>query len=225
MDAALGRYEPDLSSATVRRESGRALTRFDVDPNESVLCTEDRERLPPRFLKELQDIADAQTRSPAVVAGRLAQHGRAWKEVARDDPYALSIVLDGYKVPLAAPVVPRRFKNHQGCYETPEHTAFITKAVADLLMVGAARVVDPDYPVVISPLNVAFKKGAKKFRLIIDMRWFNMFVFFEKFKFELHRREGREVCLPGHMLALLDLAQAYHHTQIRVEDQPYFGFE
>jgi hypothetical protein len=232
LERALGRFEPELVAddcqwnvrADAQKRPGPS-TRFDVDPNESVMCKEDREKLPVDARRKLQELADAQARSPASVVGRLREHIDYWREIARDDRYVLDMVENGYTVRLAAPVVPRRFKNHPGCSETPEHTAFVRKAVADMLLVGAARVVDPSYPEVISPLNAVYKKGNKKFRLIMDMRWFNVFVWYESFRFELQKREGREVCLPMWFLALLDLAAAYYHVFIREEDQKYFGVE
>lgn len=224
MDGRPSSGKHELEAEFVGRMGG-VRTRADVDPTESVLSEGDVARLPKGMLAEIQAMAAAQAREPARVVDRLRRHRDHWRIIARDDPYVLDMVENGYKCPIVGKVTPRRYRNHPGCFETPEHTAFVRKAVGDLLAVGAAREVDPSFPTIISPLNVAFKKGAKKFRLILDMRWFNQFIWYEKFRFELHRREGREIFLPEWLMAALDLAAAYYHVWLCEEDQKYFGLK
>jgi hypothetical protein len=199
------------------------VTRGELDVKE---CTVDTEGMPPKFAAAFQKLAAQQAGQPAFVPDRLQRRAARWRAIT-SDPLVLGIVSDGYTPTLKSEVPVRKFENHKGCFESEETVRFIDDAISDLLKSGAVReIVDRRAitALVVSPLNVAPKKGSKKYRLIIDMRMVNDFVVSEKFKYENLATEGRRVFAPGYHTAAADLAAAYHHVPIASMAQYLYGF-
>ena len=104
-----------------------------------------------------------------------------------------------------------------------EEAEFVDGEIAGLLERGAVRCAKGT-PRCVSPLRVAPKKGPKKFRLVINMRYVSSFLKTPKFRFEgLQNLE--DVLKPGDWLFTLDDVAGYHHWGIREEFRGFFGFE
>jgi hypothetical protein len=133
----------------------------------------------------------------------------------------LSILTVGYHLPWlnGPPTAPHFQKNHPSAFEYPE---FVTEAVQQLVVIGAAMEVS-FRPFVVSPLGVV-SKALDKLRLILDLRFINSFLQVQKFKYESIREVSQLAKLGDHLLSV-DLKSGYHHVDVAPEFWQYLGFE
>ena len=164
---------------------------------------------------------DSKLRIHGVLRGRLARFIHFWRFIGAS-ALVLTWIASGYPIPFASDVrpEPKFFQNARGA-ET--YGCWLDSAMEELLGAGAVRQVH-QRPTVCSPLDVVPKDiNMTKFRLILDLRYVNKFC--TKFKFSMETlARRRSMITPGCFMFSVDLTSAYHHVEIREEDQQYMGF-
>ena len=112
-----------------------------------------------------------------VMHGRLRKCVGFWREMGASQ-WVLNILENGYRLPFVKkpPVGVKR--NQASC---KEHEQFVDEAVAALVQCGSAATVKEQDLESISPLGVV--KGARKLRLILDLRQIS--VCLKKYRFKL----------------------------------------
>ena len=165
---------------------------------------------------------DARLKIHGNLRGRLARFVAFWQFIGAS-ALVIAWIMNGYPLPFlsAARPAPTFFKNAAGA---EQHGCWLDSALEELLEAGAVRHV-LQRPTVCSPLDVVGKGGPNsgKFRLILDLRYVNLFC--EKFKFTMETlARRRSMILPGSWMFSIDLTSAYHHVEIQEEDQQYMGF-
>lgn len=153
------------------------------------------------------------------VKGRLKESFEFWANELRATKPVLDIVQQGYYLPLMhVPDIYCR-PNHRSAFM---NVSFVDSAVHDLLQNHCVRSVD-NKPHVCSPLIVVESSSGKK-RLVINLRYLNMFLWKVKFKYE-DMRTALMYFEKGDFLCTFDLKSGYHHVDIHVDSQNYLGFE
>jgi hypothetical protein len=116
---------------------------------------------------------------------------------------------------------PRLMRNHQGALE---QRAFVTDSIKALLAAGAVRQVSAR-PTVVNPLNAVPKpRQPGKYRLILDLRYVNQYVYCRKFKFE-KLTDVEQIFQPNDFLVSADLTNSYWQLRMREDACEYLGFE
>ncbi|GLC39197.1 hypothetical protein PLESTM_000862900 [Pleodorina starrii] len=116
---------------------------------------------------------------------------------------------------------PKVMRNHQGALE---QRAFVTESVEALLAAGAVRQVSAR-PRVVNPLNAIPKpRQPGKFRLLLDLRYVNQYVYCPKFKFE-KLTDLEQIFQPNDLLISADLTNSYWQLRMREDACDYLGFE
>lgn len=135
--------------------------------------------------------------------------------------FVLSIISSGYELPWSngPPPGPQFFSNHPSAREYSE---FVSEAVANLVITGAAMQVS-QRPFIVSPLGVV-PKGIDKLRLILDLRFINSFLHVQSFKYK-SIREVTSLCKLRDLLFTVDLKSGYHHVDINPSFWQYLDFE
>ena len=99
-------------------------------------------------------------------------------------------------------------RNQASC---KEHEQFVGEAVAALVQCGSAATVKEGDLECISPLGVV--KGARKLRLILDLRQVN--VCLKKYRFKLEDiRTAAKLFRKGDFVITFDLKSGYHHVDM-----------
>ena len=153
------------------------------------------------------------------VKGRLKESYDFWAtELSACQP-VLDIVGQGYYLPLLS--IPDSYSrpNHE---TTKVHKEFVNEAVADLLHSQCIRQVAVR-PHVCSPLMVVESSSGKK-RLVINLKYLNMYLWKDKFKYE-DMRTALLYLEKDDFLCTFDLKSGYHHVDIHAESQKFLGFE
>lgn len=119
--------------------------------------------------------------------------------------------------------VPPRFlaPNNPEC---SKHEEFMDHDIKESLESGAILECPPGViPYIVSPLNVAPKKGSAKWRRVINMRFVNSYVRVPKFKLEGHP-DVPLLLKKDDWMFTLDFKSGYFHVEIKKEFWKYFGF-
>jgi hypothetical protein len=135
--------------------------------------------------------------------------------------FVLSVITVGYMLPWSngPPPSPHFQRNHPSAFENP---AFVSEAVASLVITGAAMKVS-QRPFIVSPLGVV-PKGLDKLRLILDLRFVNSFLRVDSFKYE-SLKTVPYLCKLRDLLFSVDLKSGYHHVDIHPDYWQFLGFE
>lgn len=154
-----------------------------------------------------------------VVKGELRKHYSFWEEILEAPGPILSIIRDGYVLPLMS--VPRAFKqcNHSSANA---NAAFVDEAVRELVQTKCVLKCD-DVPHVCSPLLVVSSSNGKK-RLVINLRHLNKYLWKEKFKYE-DMRTALLYFDRNDYIVTFDLKSGYHHVDIHEKSRKYLGFQ
>ncbi len=83
---------------------------------------------------------------------------------------------------VTSPPIAREMPSSKSAFE---HHEFVTKAISDMVEVGAASALPSGViPTVVSPLGVVLKPHSKKLRLNVNMRYVNDHLVKRVFEFE-----------------------------------------
>ena len=156
---------------------------------------------------------DGHTQMP----GRLRAHYSKWKAIGTSW-FVLQWILFGFALPFIAHPPAYYHENHPGAFTHFDQT---TKGIAELVATGVARMV-PDRPYICSPLDTIPKKDSGKFRLLLDLRYLNLFLSTEKFRYE-SVAFAEYIFNEGDYMASLDLKNGYHHLEIQEAHHQYSG--
>ena len=156
------------------------------------------------------------------VGARLKHFQNAWESV---DSWAYSVVKNGYHIQLHQDV--RACRSAQQVYgQSLNELKAIDEHVQELIDEGAVEeVTDPNdlkYGVV-SSLFCVKKKGTKDLRPCLNLKKFNNFTVYKKFKME-GISTVRELIRPNDFLTKIDLKKAYHHVPIHPNTRKYLQF-
>ena len=153
------------------------------------------------------------------VKGRLQASIAYWLSIVKAPESVLSIIRQGYVLPFASVPAGKWFKNHSSAFMD---SVFVTETISGLLANNCVRLVT-ERPVVCSPLLVVSGSSGKK-RLVINLRYVNLFLQKIKFKYE-DMRTALMLLDKGDFICTFDLKSGYHHVDIHVESQKFLGFE
>ena len=120
------------------------------------------------------------------------------------------------------PPLARQLKNSKS---SRVHSDFITKAIADMLVAGAASVLPPGViPTVVSPLGVVAKAHSTKLRLIINMIYVNDHLAKRVFKFE-GLSDLADMSEKGDYSISYDLTSGYYRVPLYPDSRRFVGFQ
>ena len=153
------------------------------------------------------------------VKGRLQCSLPYWQCVLRASHPVISIIKQGYILPFVSVPLNKHFKNHKSAFTYSE---FVSETILDLLSTGCIKQV-PAVPTVCSPLLVVVGNSGKK-RLVINLRYVNLFLRKEKFKYE-DMKTALLLLEKDDLICTFDLKSGYHHVDIHIESQQFLGFE
>ena len=100
------------------------------------------------------------------ISGRLRKCLSVWRDIGASR-WVQDVLYFGYKLPFIQLPKPAVFENHTACNK---HRSYVDKAIAELVVCGAAEKVENEAAHVISPLGVV---EGRKLRLILDLRFVN----------------------------------------------------
>ena len=139
--------------------------------------------------------------------------------------------VDEFLAPQSSRPTPIHFTNHRTC---EEHRDFLAKEKEVFLRSGAMRrwfdlpwsVHRGKPPLVVSPLSVAYAESRDKYRLCYDMRYVNLWLKYNSFKFEtleqlLQLIQIMETEEGDAYLCLSDMKSGYHHIPVHPECYTY----
>ena len=156
--------------------------------------------------------------SPGSVHGRLRERVSFWREEIKASQYICGIVSSGYRLPFVKFPNPSFQENHR-CSKADKE--FVALTIAELVVNDCVQKVTGP-PLVCSPLQVVAKDEGKR-RLVIDLRYVNLFL--HKFKFKY---EGLDIAAQywekGYWFTTFDLKSGYHHIEIHPDYWSYLGF-
>ena len=152
------------------------------------------------------------------VKGRLSKNLKYWADTLQAPESILSIIRQGYILPFVSVPESKFFANQKSAHE---NNMFVTETTQDLLDTGCIRKMH-ERPIVCSPLLVVVNNSGKK-RLVINLRYVNLFLWKEKFKYE-DMRTALMLLESGDFLSTFDLKSGYHHVDIHKQSQPFLGF-
>ena len=151
------------------------------------------------------------------VKGSLRRNIDFWRSINAYES-VLDMIENGYKVPFIETPSSKVFKNNKSALDNAE---FVQETILDLLKTG--RILETFTPcTVINPLTVSVNATGKK-RLILDLRYINQFVWKQTFKLD-DWRVLFEYAHKGDFMFVWDLSSGYHHLDLFVGHQQYFGF-
>lgn len=133
--------------------------------------------------------------------------------------FVLKIVEHGYFLCFISLPPPPLFGNSVSAYS---NSNFVSKQVVSLLRSGAAEETSPEELVIVSPLGVVPKKSGK-LRLILDLRYLNLFLANLHFSFE-DLRVVPHLFSPQCFMFTFDLKDGYHHISIAEPHRKFLGF-
>ena len=185
-------------------------------------CDSDREGWPLEFEAEASEVFEGlePLNKLSCVKGRLRERYEYWNSVLHAPEPILSIVKEGYFLPLVHEPAPFYRPNH--C-SVNVHESFVTDAVSELLLQQCVRTVS-GRPHICSPLLVVVNQNSGKKRLVISLRYLNLFLWKDKFKYEDIRTAIEYFEKDGYMCTF-DLKSGYHHVDICEASQKYLGFQ
>lgn len=154
------------------------------------------------------------------MVGRLKERINQWRLIG-----ASGVVQDwllyGVNLPLLSFPEPYHGVNAP---TTEEQEIFVDKDNKECLAAGAIVEAPPGIiPHIVSPIKVAPKKGPKKWRKAINLRYLNTHVRCEKFKLEGHNDVPFLLNRNDWMFSL-DFKSGYYHVSLHPNTKPFFGF-
>ncbi len=156
-----------------------------------------------------------------LIAQRLAHHIDAWKRIQA--PLAVQRwIIEGIRLPFACDSPPASFTCKQYRLSAPE-TKFVADELVELLASGAVQKVSTR-PHCLSPIKCVPKKGAKKYRLIHDLRVLNQQIDAPSFQQESINTVSQIVASHDELITF-DLRNGFFHIPVHVNDRTYLGFE
>ena len=138
------------------------------------------------------------------VKGRLSKNLKYWADTLQVDSINHQTGLPFVSVPQS-----KFFANQKSAHE---NSMFVTETTQDLLDTGCIKKVH-ERPIVCSPLLVVVNNSGKK-RLVINLRYVNLFLWKEKLKYE-DMRTALMLLESGDFLSTFDLKSGYHHVSSR----------
>ena len=139
-------------------------------------------------------------------------------EQAGSDPYIMSVLEEGYKIPFKQSPSTKRSNNNKSARDNPE---FVTAEIENLLYKKCISKVETE-PHVINPLTVAYNKKGKP-RLVLDCRNINDNLHKFKFKYE-DLQVARQLFEKGFYMFSFDIRGAYNHIDIFQPHRMFLGF-
>ena len=152
------------------------------------------------------------------VHGRLQRCIDWWVSIHAPD-FVLRIIRYGYFLCFTSLPPPFHAKNSPSAFR---HSQFVTDELSSLLHAGAIESVAVESVHIVSPLGVVPKKNGK-LRLILDLRFLNLFLADQHFALE-DLRVIPGLFAPGCFFFTFDLKSGYHHISVASEHRKYLGF-
>ena len=154
------------------------------------------------------------------VKGKLREWIDYWSKTLKAPRPVLETIRHGYILPLMSEPISWVGANHRSALS---ECNFVDKAVDDLLGKGCVKLVHST-PHVCSPLMVVESSSGKK-RLVIDLKYLNLYLWKDKFKYE-DIRTALTYCEKNDFMVTFDLKSGYHHVDIHESsDIPGFSVE
>ena len=151
------------------------------------------------------------------VKGRIKAHIAAWQAI--DTPkFLLSVIENGYCLPLRSLPPSYYASNNQSAHKEAD---FVLHSVGELVKNGCARLVTTP-PHIVNPLQVAVQSSGKK-RLILDLTYFNRFLFKQSVRLD-ELREILPYLRKGGWVFVFDIFKAYYGISIHKFYQTFLGF-
>ena len=123
---------------------------------------------------------------------------------------------------VTSPPIAREMPNSKSTFENHE---FVTKAISDMVKVGAASALPSGViPTVMSPLGVVPKPHSEKLRLIVNMRYVNDHLVKRVFKFE-GLSDIADMANKGDYSLYYDLTSGYYHLALYPDSRRFVGFK
>ena len=142
-----------------------------------------------------------------------------WQHTLRPPPWILDCITDGYKLPLKSILGPFIRKNQDSVLKNVD---LVAEAIKELEANRCVERVDKQ-PHICSPLSVV-ENGKGKYRLVINLRYLNQFLWKDKFKYEDIRIAMLMFQKDDYMFSF-DLKSGYHHVEIYEPHRRYLGFQ
>ncbi len=154
------------------------------------------------------------------VKGRLRECYEYWSNMLHAPESILSIIREGYFLPLVHE--PPQFCRSNN-RSVRDHEGFVTDSIMELVSQQCVREVS-SRPQVCSPLLVVVNGNSGKKRLVISLKYLNLFLWKDKFKYE-DIRTAMDYFERGGYMCIFDLKSGYHHVDVCELSQKYLGFE
>ena len=152
-----------------------------------------------------------------VMHGRLKRCIPFWREMGASS-WIISILEVGYALPFVTDPPSGFLRNQKSCWK---HVQFVDEAVKGLVDCGSAMKVNESELNCVSPLGVV--EGARKLRLILDLRQVNECL--AKFRFKLDDiRMAVKLFQKDDFVVTFDLKSGYHHVDMARDHWKYLGF-
>ena len=150
------------------------------------------------------------------VRGGLVKSLLYWRDTLSSSEFVLSIVREGYRIPLNSVPPTCNLTNNKSARDQPE---FVSDAILKLLN-GGYVLECPTPPHCVNPLTVA--KG-KKLRLVLDLRHVNKHVRKQTFRYE-DLKSLSQLFGEKYWFFTWDLKSGYHHVDIYPPHRQFLGF-
>ncbi|KAK3281762.1 hypothetical protein CYMTET_10472 [Cymbomonas tetramitiformis] len=180
---------------------------------------EEDEKLMRKAEKEVK-AEKLQAAQAAAAKGRTKGQGRGLE--LSEEEIGEAVPLCEQDVPV--PHVAGRLRERASFWRTfvrSSHTAFVTKAVQECVLMGALREVSGK-PRVVLPLMVDDSRD--KLRLIFNGKWLNAFLIFPKFKYE-HLQPFIDLLRKDDGLFYFDYKSGYYHVDLHEMSRTYVVVE
>jgi hypothetical protein len=150
-----------------------------------------------------------------------------WEATFEDDPYVMSILRHGYKIPVKMNDTERRTRYRERNNQSAHNKMDFVRAEVSLLLEGGQVVECEKPPLCVNSLSVAFKvngDGSIKKRLVMDLsRWVNKFVVSDRFKMSRFQ-DALSQSSKGDYQSIFDISKAYHHLRLSPKSYDLVGF-
>ena len=157
------------------------------------------------------------------VGARLQNFSQVWESI---DSWSHSVVKNGYNIQLWKNPKTLTNKKHFNVSMTKTEQAAIDQHVLELIDDGAVEQVTDQRDLmfgVVSSLFCVKKKGTRELRPCLNLKKFNDYTVYKKFKME-GLSSVREIIRPNDFLTKVDLKKAYHHIPVHTHARKYLQF-
>ena len=152
-----------------------------------------------------------------LIKGRLKSNIDFWRKIGASQ-FVLDIIENGYAIPFYETPRKAEFSNNASALS---HSLFVEESIKELCKLGHV-VRMKEKPIVVNPLTVSVNKKGKE-RLILDLRYVNLYIYKQKVKFENWEAFKQYACDVNYAFSF-DLKSGYHHIDIHKDSQSYLGF-